>query len=99
MCDEDSTSTESGSVAHGFLPGRRATICGLVAGGTVSFCATKSHSSTAGFIDPRGHGRSEHTTRGFKTQRFAEDIVERLHAVSASTNVLVIDHAEMPSSN
>jgi hypothetical protein len=34
-----------------------------------------------------------------KPSGLAEDIVERLQAVSASANVLVIDHAEMPTSN
>jgi pimeloyl-ACP methyl ester carboxylesterase len=40
-------------------------------------------------MDLRGHGRSEHTRRGFTTERFAEDILEVADHVGATRFVLV----------
>jgi pimeloyl-ACP methyl ester carboxylesterase len=40
-------------------------------------------------MDLRGHGRSEHTQRGFTTERFAEDILEVADHVGATRFVLV----------
>ena len=40
-------------------------------------------------MDLRGHGRSEHTRRGFTTERFAEDVLEVADHVDASRFILV----------